>query len=182
MGLVVLAYPDMSDDNFTRIQKFREINDRYYNILKPHFILVSPVYDIRENDFVDHVKRTAAKFTKINFTLNCALTAKDLFGEYCDILLVPDKGNSDIIKLHNSFYTDLLSTHLRFDIPFIPHMVIGNDPDSFFCRNQANELNKTGISINGYIERLSIAHYNGIKVENIEDISLTEKLFSNALV
>jgi hypothetical protein len=172
MGLVVLAYPEISEKDFDWIEKFREKHDRYFNIVKPHFTIVFPVFDLEKKEFVDHVKQTAGEFSKFDFTLRCAVTVKDSFSDYWDIFLTPDEGNSRIIKMHNLLYRGALLTQLRIDIPYIPHMGIGNVVDPFHCINLANEINNAGIVVKGTINRLSIASYDGKTVENIEDIEL----------
>jgi len=172
MGLVVLAFPELSKKDFEFIQKFREVNDRYFPIVNPHLTLVFPAYEIKESEFADHIVKTAANFKKIEFSLNCAITVKDSFSEFWDIFLVPEKGNSSIIKLHDALYRGPLLTHLRIDIPFIPHMGIGNDIDPFHCINLARELNDNDIAIPGIISSLSIGHYHGSKVEIIKELPL----------
>jgi len=172
MGLIVLAYPEISNEKLNTIQKFREINDRYFNLFAPHFTLVFPVYDVKEDEFVGHVRNIAEKFSPVEFSLNCAIVVKDSFSEYWDIFLLPDKGNSSIIKMHNLLYTDVLITQLRIDIPYIAHMNIGNDTDPFYCYNLARELNESDIRVDGKINALSIAHYDGKTLTKVEDIIL----------
>lgn len=173
MGLLVVAYPEIAPDDFKFIQKHRATNDRYFNILNPHFTLVFPVYDMKEKDFVDHMKKFSKNISVIDFTLNSAIAVKDYFSDYWDVFLVPDKGNSSIIKTHDALYKGILINYLRIDIPFIPHMVVGNDTDPFYSINMANDLNASGFSINGKISKLTIANYDGEKAEKIKDIPLS---------
>ena len=172
MGIMVIAYPEISKEDLNRIENFREKNDRYFNIIRPHFTIVFPVYDLKQKDFIDHVKKISDKFSKINFTLRSAVTVKDSFSDYWDVLLTPDDGSSRIRKLHDALYTGILITELRMDIPYIPHMTVGNDIDAFQCYNLVNELNNADIAVKGAIKRLSIAWYDGKSLENIEDIEL----------
>lgn len=172
MALLLLAHPEISEENFNWIQSFREKNDRHYPLFMPHFTLIFPVYDINENDFKEHVKQRAAGFSKIKFTLKSAITVKDSFSDFWDIFLVPDEGNGAIIKLHDELYKGVLITYLRIDLPYIPHMNIGNDIDPFYAIELANGINNSNISISGEINRLSIVSYDGEKAEIIEDITL----------
>jgi 2'-5' RNA ligase len=172
MGLMVLAYPEISDKDFNWIQNHREKNDRYYNILNPHFTIVFPVYDLKEEEFIDHIKKTSGEFSKFDFTLRSSIVVKDSFSDFWDVLLVPDEGNSMIIKMHDSLYRGILITQLRIDIPYISHMTIGNDIDGFHCFNMAKEVNNADIIIKGTINNLTIARYDGITLENIEVIPL----------
>ncbi len=172
MSLAVLAYPQLSRDYYNFIQEFRSKNDRHFPLFEPHFTFVFPVYDIKENDFKEHIIKTAARLKPAEFTLNCAITVKDFFSEFWEVFLVPDKGNSTLIKMHDLLYKGLLITHLRIDIPFIPHINIGSDVDPFHCINLAGELNNSDISIAGRIEKLSIVRIEENSVETIEDIVL----------
>lgn len=172
MALLVIAYPEISSDDFNKIQEFRKKHDRFYPVVNPHFTIVFPVEEVKQEEFVSHIKSRCAPFGKIEFTLNCAITVKDSFSEFWDIFLVPDKGNSSLIKLHDELYKGILITHLRIDIPFIPHLGIGNDVDPFHSINLASDLNREDISISGVISTLSIIKFDGEKVELIEDICL----------
>lgn len=173
MSLLVLAFPEISESDFNFIQEFRKKNDRHYSLFPPHFTIVFPAFGIEEEEFTEHVINKTKNCKKIDFTLNCAVSVKDFLSEYRDVFLIPDKGNSAIVKLHDALYTGILITHLRLDIPFMPHMNIGNDVDQFHCINLANELNAQDISIQGTISRLSIARYDGSKLDIITDILLS---------
>jgi len=76
------------------------------------------------------------------------------------MFLLLQKGNSEMIKLHNELYTGILEPFLRKDIEFIPHLAVGLfvkkaedynlknpkelelDKESYFTAlEEANELN-----------------------------------------
>lgn len=172
MGLLVAAFPELSDKDFNWLQDFRKKNDRYYNILNPHFTIVFPVYEIKEREFIEHVKKTTCELSEIEFTLCSAVTVKDSFSDFWDVLLTPDEGNSRIRKMHDALYTGLLITHLRLDIPYLPHMTVGNDIDPYYSFNMAKEINNADIAIKGMIKSITIASYDGKSLEKIEDIRL----------
>lgn len=53
MAYLVLAYPEITSDDFDRTQNYRRNNDKlYYKVVDPHFTIVFPVFDI---DFVPHI-------------------------------------------------------------------------------------------------------------------------------
>jgi len=65
-----------------------------------------------------------------------------------------------------------LASELRLNIPFIPHIGIGNAIDPFVCKKLADELNRQAFEINGRIETLNVTWYEENKVETIERIEL----------
>jgi hypothetical protein len=85
---------------------------------------------------------------------------------------VPDEGYSEIVKLHDKLYDGPLAPELRLDIPFIPHIGIGNAIDPFACKKLADELNRKAFEIDGRIETLDVTWYEENKVETLERIEL----------
>ena len=168
----VLAYPQISKEDFDLIQSFRSKYDRRYEYFNPHFTLVFPAFELNENEFVSHVIKHAEKFSKFDFCIKSATSVSDYFSNYRDVFLVPDEGNSNFIRIRDALYKDILITHLRTDIPYIPHIVIGDDIDPFFSINLANQWNEADIIIKGTILKLSIESYDGTNLKNIEDIVL----------
>jgi len=79
---LVIAYPELSDLNFTAIQEYRKKKDElYYRVVEPHFTLVFPVINTDEKDFIKEVKMQTDSVSTFNFTLRCATVTKDVFSE-----------------------------------------------------------------------------------------------------
>lgn len=176
MALLVLAYPEIEQKDFTRIQSIREKNDaRYYNIVDPHFTLVFPVNEIPHDKFISHVFSVSRKFSKFYFVLRCAQIVKDTFSNFTDVFLIPEEGYRIFVKLHDALYTGILEKELRLDIPFIPHMGIGNDTDPHECKRLADKINAENIEIFGAIGKLDIVSYTENSVKTLEQIRLKEK-------
>ena len=50
MSYLVIAYPELVDADFNRIQSFRATHDRlYFSLIEPHITFVFPVVDIDED-------------------------------------------------------------------------------------------------------------------------------------
>jgi hypothetical protein len=107
-----------------------------------------------------------------DFDLKVATVNKDSTGGYYHEFLVPDAGYSDIIKLHDKLYSDLLAPYLRFDVDFIPHISIGDSEDVQTSKNRVDELNENGIAIHGRISNLDVLEYANGAVTTIEKIIL----------
>lgn len=173
MSMVVLAYPKFSDSDFKWVQSHRETYDKlYYNIVKPHFAIVFPTFNLSENIFIDEILNKCVDEVTIKFILRSAVINKDSFIDTYHELLVPDEGHSSIIKLHDKLYSEKLFPELRLDIDFIPHIGIGNSKDPINCKHNVDRINKSNIEISGIIEILDIARYENNKIETLEKIKL----------
>lgn len=171
MFLLVLAYPEMKAEDYKWVQSLRKkFDERYYNVVEPHFTIVFPVEKIEEHSFVQHVKKSTKYFESINFTIRSSIIVKDAFSKFTDVFLVPDEGNSEIIRLHDKMYTGILSAELRLDIPFIPHIGIGGSKIAEECREISCAINKNRFSVNGVLKSLDIVFYNYPKLETIKKI------------
>lgn len=173
MAYLVVAYPRISEKDFTWIQKYRSENDpRFFEVVKPHLTLVFPVFDMAKEDFLKEVKSQAVDIKKFDFELNVATINLDFSKEYYHEFLVPEKGYASVVKLHDKLYSGALSKYLRFDIDFIPHVGIGNSADVKELKDRVDSLNSTGISITGVIDTLDVVEYKDGKVSSIGQIFL----------
>jgi hypothetical protein len=89
---------------------------------------------------------------------------------------VPDEGFSRIVKLHDRFYTGLLAPELRLDIPFIPHITVGNLTDSLRCIALVDELNAQDFEISGTITALDVIKESNGNITTIERIKLADTI------
>jgi 2'-5' RNA ligase len=172
MALLVLAYPKISNDDLAWIQSIRDKHDELYaKVVEPHFTLVFPV-TMDSAKLITHVKQVVTRCCEFPFTLRCAVIEKDSFNEYTHVFLVPDEGYSDLIKLHDKLYSDILQGELRLDISFIPHIGIGNSVSAQTCKKLADQINLKDFAIKGIIEKVDVVLYEGSKVSTIEQIGL----------
>ena len=173
MALCVLNYPGISNDDFNWIQALRAEHDGlYYRVVAPHFTFVFPVSDIDQTVFIRHIKQQTTGFKRFSFALRYAIIVEDDSGEYTHVFLVPDEGYSSIIRLHDRLYSGVLAPEHRLDIPFIPHLGIGNDTDPNNCKRLVDELNRKDFCIQGTIDTLDVVEYDGSSVRTIEQIKL----------
>jgi 2'-5' RNA ligase superfamily len=173
MSLLVIGYPTVAEVDFRWMQQIRAQHDRlHYDVVTPHFTIVFPVVTIDQHVFLEHVKQRCHGWKKISFVLRCALIVKDAFNQYTHVFLVPDEGFSSIVRLHDALYTGPLASELRLDIPFLPHIGIGNALDPHMCKSLADQVNQKPVSIEGTIEALDVARHEGNKVKTIEHVAL----------
>lgn len=173
MAYLVLAYPELSNDNYKKIQSFRKDNDElFFNLVDPHFTFVFPICLITEEDFINEVKYLLADHNSFDFTIRCATVNKDAFNDYYHVLLVPDEGYSKIVKLHDLLYSNLFRNELKLDIDFIPHIGIANSIDPINCKQWVDEWNSKPFEIKGTINKLNIIEYTGDSIKEVHSLLL----------
>jgi 2'-5' RNA ligase len=152
---LVLAYPKLNREDYNWIQSVRkEYDNRYFNVVEPHFTIVFPLFNYNFKELEKHIANVCDNCKPIQFTIRAASVVKDSFSDYTDVLLVPDEGNSQIIKLHDKFYSGIISTDLRIDIPFIPHIGVGANKNPKESKLLCDKLNNKNICIQGIINEL----------------------------
>ena len=173
MSYVLITYPQLSKEDSELIDSYRKVNDElFYNVVDPHFTLVFPVFDKEQEDFIAEIKAKATGLKKFSFTVRCATINKDSFSDYFHAFLVPDEGFSNIVKMHDRFYSGKLINNLRLDIDFIPHIGIGNSKDKLLCKKMVDEWNEKEFAISGIIAALIIVKYEDGIVTPLEKIEL----------
>jgi hypothetical protein len=170
--LAVGSYPRLKESDSRWIDAYRKKNDIYYDLIDAHFSFVFPVYDMDTVDFIIEVRKQAEGFHKINFKIKCAIRNNDRTNEYWHVLLVPDDGFSDIVKVHDKLYSGLLSPSERLDLDFIPHIGIGNSTDPEGCKRMVDKVNRMDLNIIGSINQLEVVQHKSGKIKTIETIPL----------
>ena len=141
-------------------------------MVEPHFTIVFPVFNQTETDFIAEIKKQVGKFNSFNFVLRCATINKDTFNEYFHTFLVPDEGYSNIVKIHDGFYSGILKENHRLDLDFVPHIGIGNSLNKLDCKKMVDEWNKDEFEIFGTVKNLTIVEYENNNVLKIEEVKL----------
>ncbi len=173
MPLAVIAYPDLSEEDLAWIQQFRSQHDHlYYGRVDPHFTFVFPTDVVAEAPLIDHVTEVAGQQHAFDFVLRRAAVMEDMSSVYHYVFLVPDEGHRDIVELHDALYTGLLASELRTDIPYLPHITVGNYEDEGESRRQADQLGAMGLAIPGRIRALEVVTLRDEKVWTVGRVPL----------
>ena len=172
MAYLIIAYPNLNEEDYRMIQEFRKQNDFYYSIVEPHFTIVFPVSDIEKDLFIDEAITNSKNIKAFDFEIRCATVNRDSFSDFYHLLLVPDKGYSDIVKLHDKCYSGILSKDLRLDIDFIPHIGIANSKDTYTVKKWADEWNSKNFTFSGSVNSLIVIDYTGNVVTGLINLPL----------
>jgi hypothetical protein len=173
MSLVALAFPELKQVDYNFIQTFRKQYDElYFNVVKPHFTVVFPSEKLSVEEYKEEMTAKLAGVNRFEFTIRCAILSKDSFSEYSHVFLVPDKGFSNLVKIHNRLYSGRLAEELRLDVNYIPHIGVGNSSDINKCKQLVDGLNKEYLCIRGKINSIDLAQYSENTVTLIERMKL----------
>jgi len=172
MSNVVLGYPKISPPDFDWIQAIRKTDDRQFEIVKPHVTFVFPTTKLAEDELVTHVHKKVAGVDRFKITLSKAVVVEDDSKKFFHTFLVPSEGYDEVITLHALLYTGDLSSELRADIPFIPHVGIASNENEATMQALADKLNATGINIAGSIDELTVAEFDGKRVHDTAKVLL----------
>ena len=174
MAYLVVAYPNLSQKDFDWIQEYRRKNDeRFFSVVEPHITLVFSVHDMEREAFIQEIRKQVSEVKSMDFEMKVATVNQDDSGEYYHEFLVPDRGYSDMVKLHDRLYSGALKGYLRLDIDFIPHIGIGNSDDAAVSKKRVDTLNARNFEIKGAVKMLDILEYSGGTVKTIERIELS---------
>lgn len=175
MARLVLAYPELHENDLDSIQKFRKEHDElFYSRVLPHFTLVFPVSDMTEKDFKEEIQKRSQSLSSFPFTFRCAVLNKDSFNEYYHVFLVPDEGFSKVIRFHDTLYSGKLLEHRLLTIDFVPHMGIGCSKDPGECLKMIELWNQRDFEIRGKVSVLDLVEFDGKTVKTFEQISLNQ--------
>ena len=173
--LYTLAYPILSETDRDLIETFRRNHDfPYKDVVSAHFTLVFGLASIPVDDYTKHVRSIASVTSEISFVSRYAMLGVDDVTDQGYVFLVPDQGYSDFSLLHDSLYTGILEQSLRLDIPFIPHITIGTLPSTAEAKALCDEWNSKAVTIQGRIDRLTVAALAGGKVSNLMEADLAK--------
>lgn len=173
MAYLVIARPELRQSDYDWIQDYRRQNDkRYFDVIEPHFTFVFGIDELNRDTFLNEVRQKVSGTRPFDFELKVATINLDDSGNYYHEFLVPDKGYSAIVKLHDKLYSGLFMPYLRFDIDYIPHIGIGTSEDPQVSKKRIDELNARGVSITGRVNSLDVIEYTDGAVTGIEKITL----------
>jgi hypothetical protein len=173
VALGILAYPEWNPEDYTRIQDFRkDFDELYYKVVEPHFAFVFPLEGIGQEAFLAEAEKQSQGFGPIEFELRCATINKDAILPYYHLLLVPEKGYSSVVRLHDRLYSGLLRPHLRLDIDFIPHVGIANSKDPELVKQWVDSWNRVEFCIRGRIESITAIAYRDGTLKDLHTIPL----------
>ena len=174
MANLLISYPTISDVDYDWIQNIRTNHDPFYfSVVKPHITLIFGTNKLNKQQLLKHVQKELQGFQKIVINFNSALVVEDDSKSFFHTFLIPSEGYDQISKLHDLLYQGEMASELRLDIPFIPHIGIGTSENEQDMNTLAGQINKKTVSIQGFLDTLTLVQFDGSKLEDLSKISLS---------
>ena len=119
MYYCVIHYPKIDS---TKIEELRRNYDPTYEHIKAHITLVFPIKtdDIGKEDLERHIEEIIAEQSSFDIKLAEFEKSWDNW-----LLLGLEKGRNQIVTLHDELYSGILKPFWRKDLPFSPHISLG---------------------------------------------------------
>ena len=118
MYYALLYYPEIKNERFHLLRKKYE---PYWELVPEHITFIFPVPEsIGLENLESHITTILGSWEPFEIHIRGLDLTWDNFLYY-----TIKEGNSQIFKLHDEFYTGILSPHLRKDLPFVPHIGVG---------------------------------------------------------
>lgn len=174
MKHVVLGYPEITPEDYQKIQGIRRAHDSLVDVVEPHFTFIFPTEKLGAFELAAHVRSRIGDMGRIAVALTRATVVEDDSGNFYHTFLIPTEGGVKITALHGRLYTGEMESELRKDIPFVPHVGVGRNPDKTVMEELARTINSTDIGIRGFIDNITIASFDGKKVVDIENVPLEQ--------
>jgi 2'-5' RNA ligase len=129
MPLFVLAIPELSGADAARINAIRSAHDPQHGPVAPHVTLVFGTDALNAAGLEGHVRAAVSAEHAFDVVFRAAMpyperAGSSEAGEYSYVFLVPDEGNSRLVRLHDALYAGPLAAERRLDLPYISHVTL----------------------------------------------------------
>ncbi len=166
MKLAIVAYPNLDEIDRQWIESFRAKHDPQASRLGVHFTLVFP-FEAAPSDLGPELAEVAQSTPPIAFAIHGSKVVRDVLRNDSHVFLVLAEGDAQIATLHDRLYAGALRTHLRADIPFVPHMTVGTAPDSEVAERLAGEIEVRSRMVRGTIANFALVDVGTPRVQSI---------------
>ena len=175
-AMLAIAYLQLGEADRLWIDDFRRKHDPlFYGVIEPHFTLVFPTFGLTQDEFSEEIRTRSTHYQRFEFVLRCAMINNDRLSSFIHIFLIPDEGNSRIVKIHGDLYSGILKKTQKSEIDFISHVSIGSSEDPNRSRALAEEINSGNLEIRGQISSIDIVSYGSRKLERLEQVELASR-------
>lgn len=88
------------------------------------------------------------------------------------MFLLAEEGRDELLEVHDRLYAGVLQTHLRRDVPFVPHMTVGARGNLAECECLAEELNREHRVVRGMVDGVHVVEVDEWTVRTVAELPL----------
>ena len=158
MSLVVLGRPEISatDRAWIDALRARHRGAIFEAALGAHVTLVFPTDAADATAATSHLATVAGSTAPVDLAFRATAPVFDGASGETFVYLVPDEGNSALIRLHDRLYTGPFTDELRLDLPYTPHITLGRFGEAKIAKALVDDLNAQEIEIRGRLTTLEL--------------------------
>ena len=155
----ILIFPKFK--NINKIQELRNKYDPLANLVAPHITIAFPFSDnISNEELIRKLTNILEDFKPFTIIFKGISLSKDNY-----IFLNCIQGNQEIIQLHDKIYEQILPSHFKKSIKYVPHITLGT-------ANTIQELDSFDYEFKTVVDEISIEligeHEESIIIKNIK--------------
>jgi 2'-5' RNA ligase len=165
--------PEFDERTKENIETFRRKYDSFVDYWGPHipFIFPVPRSEVEETKLIEHIEKVLKKWKPFPIRMGGFAKSRDHW-----LLLLLKEGNEEVIALHDELYTGILSSYLRKDLEFIPHIGL-----ALFARKDAdyNALDPRVVDFDEKLYRQALAEAESLRIDSF---GIIDRLFLNRVI
>lgn len=176
MSYYAFVFPKLTGDAVQQLDAIRSRYDRTnYGIVPPHITLLFAIDVASDDVFVDEVSQRTTDFIRFSATCERTLIQQRADSEMLDVFLCVGAGAKNVRQLHEQLYSGALREQWRPDIPYIPHITVGNSSKRTVCEICCKEVAKSGLLPFSFdVSSVILAHFKADEMRTIARLSLTK--------
>lgn len=173
MYYALVYNPEFDERTKGNIETFRRKYDSFVDYWEPHipFIFPVPCSDVEETKLIEHIEKVLKKWKPFPIRMGGFTKSQDHL-----LLLLLKEGNEKVIALHDELYSGILSSYLRKDLEFIPHIGL-----ALFAKKDAgyNALDPRAVDYDEKLYRQALAEAESLKIDSS---GIIDRLFLNRVI
>ena len=115
----ILIFPKFS--NINKIQEMRNKYDPLANLISPHITIAFPFLDnISNEELIEKLSNLLILFKPFTIVFKGVSLSEDNY-----IFLNCIQGKQKLIDLHNEIYKQILPSHFKNSVKYVPHITLG---------------------------------------------------------
>lgn len=139
----ILIFPKFS--NINKIQEIRNKYDPLANLIAPHITIAFPFLDnISNEELIEKLSNLLILFKPFTIVFKGLSLSEDNY-----IFLNCIQGKQKLIDLHNKIYKQILPSHFKTSVKYIPHITLGQS-------NNITDLNLFKHEFKTIVDEISI--------------------------
>lgn len=165
--------PEFDKRTEENIETFRRKYDSFVDYWQLHipFIFPVPCGEVEETKLIEHIETVLKKWEPFPIRIGGFVKSWDHW-----LLLLLKEGNEKVVALHEELYTGILSSYLRKDIEYIPHIGL-----ALFVRKDAgfNVMDPRIVDFDEKLYRQALAEAESLKIDSF---GIIDRLFLNRTI